>query len=461
MSVNLLKNLDFATKLNSTEAITEAGKDLLKTYRAYIYTNAPTCGIVNGFVLEASKCSFDTGLNNILESVKEYINENNISWKLASACESIESNDSKYNYINKIGVEQVHKLLEMNEADVVSYIKAGVLKNIQYIPEFRAVCKEVYRTQVNEMQAPNYTVNNPVSYVYLNENKDQYFTVLGRVFKISENKVSESTCDDVKFARINKLLEGFQYDGKDLFVEATGAHADKLKFAINEEGLTFTRTGLGQAINEKFDNHISFQEYCNTLSKIMNMNEKLSFMNLTSTISEVFEAFDNIVSLDNVKVLTTNNNTVCAIIEAKDNVDLYVYRNVKQGSGNYTYDYMVEALNEVVKLTGVDLKAMFEDRINEDCKKLDPQAQEIKEQLEANKEAQYAIRKKKIAMLAEQFKNDPIRLSLLSKVARDLAILEKECEGKECKCTGKEDCECPECKKKKEAAKKEEEKNED
>ena len=69
MSVNLLKNLDFATKLNSTEAITEAGKDLLKTYRAYIYTNAPTCGIVNGFVLEASKCSFDTGLNNILMKI--------------------------------------------------------------------------------------------------------------------------------------------------------------------------------------------------------------------------------------------------------------------------------------------------------------------------------------------------------------------------------------------------------
>ena len=57
-------------------------------------------------------------------------------------------------------------------------------------------------------------------------------------------------------------------------------------------------------------------------------------------------------------------------------------------------------------------------------KKLDPQAQEIKEQLEANKEAQYAIRKKKIAMLAEQYKNDPVKIALLSKVAKDLAILE-------------------------------------
>ena len=87
---------------------------------------------------------------------------------------------------------------------------------------------------------------------------------------------------------------------------------------------------------------------------------------------------------------------------------------------------MVEALNNVIKVAGVDLKNMYEERINEDMKKLDPEAQQIKEQLEANKEAQYAIRRKKIAMLAEQYKNDPVRLALLNKVAKDLAILEKK-----------------------------------
>ena len=112
-------------------------------------------------------------------------------------------------------------------------------------------------------------------------------------------------------------------------------------------------------------------------------------------------------------------------IEGKDNVNLTVYRNIKYGTGSYDYQYMVEALNEVIKLTGIDLKSMFEDRINEDMKKLDPQAQEIKEQLEANKEAQFQIRKKKIAMLAEQYKNDPVKIALLSKVAKDLSLLEK------------------------------------
>ena len=125
-------------------------------------------------------------------------------------------------------------------------------------------------------------------------------------------------------------------------------------------------------------------------------------------------------------LLSYKSNLPIAIIEAKDNVNLTVIRNVKQGAGSYTYDYMVEALNNVIKLTGIDLKQMFEERINDDMKKLDPQAQEIKEQLEANKEAQYDIRKKKIAMLAEKFKNDPVRIALLNKVAKDLAILEKK-----------------------------------
>ena len=406
MSVNLLKNLNFAEKINGAEAVTEAGKEILNNYRAYVYSNAPTCGIVNGFILEASRCTFDTGLNNIVESVKEYINENNISWKLASACEAIEANNSQYNYINKLGVEQVQKLLEMNENDVVSYIKAGVLKNIQYIPEFRQVCKEVYKQNITETQAPNYSVINPVSYVYINENKEQFMNVLGKTYKISENKVTESICDDKKYVRINQLLESFTRDGENIFIEMEGAHGDKIRFTLNENGLDLTKKGFGKEINEHFDNVVAFQEYCNTISKIMQMNEKLSFMNLSSVVSEVFESMDNVVNLDNV--------------------NLTVIRNVKQGAGSYTYDYMVEALNNVIKLTGIDLKQMFEERINDDMKKLDPQAQEIKEQLEANKEAQHDIRKKKIAMLAEKFKNDPLKILILNKVAKDLAILEKK-----------------------------------
>ena len=219
MSTKLLTNLNFAELITKNDAITEAGKEMLKGYRGYIYSNPVSCSLVNGFIAEASKFGFDAGLNNILESVNNFIKENNISWKLASACESINANNSTYNYINKIGVEQVSKLLQMNEAEIVSYIKAGSLKNIQYIPEFRAICKEVYKTQVTEAQAVNYSVVNPISYVHENtEDKSYFFKTCGTIFKVNESNVEiVASCEDETFNKVNSLLESFGRNGEEIF----------------------------------------------------------------------------------------------------------------------------------------------------------------------------------------------------------------------------------------------------
>ena len=421
MNVKLLKDLNFGEKINSKEAVTEAGKEILNNYRAFVYSNPVTCGIVNGFVVEASRLGFDTGLVSILESVNSFIKENNISWKLASACEAVMNNNSTHNYIHKLGAQQVEKLLEMNEQDVVAYIKAGSLKNIQYIPEFRSVCKEVYRQNITEHKASNYTVINPVSYV-MNEDSSFIFSVFGKPFKIIEGKVEEIVCDNVKFNRINKILESFSYDGTNIFIDYQTPRHETYRLTISESGLNFK----GNKIDENFEEPIKFMEYANMLSRMMPMNEKIRFMNFANNVNEVFENHNNIMSLDQVKFMNCDNDTQLAIIEGKDNVNLTVFHSIHHGAYSKNYDYVVEALNEVVKTTGVDLKFMFEERINEDVKKLDPQAQEIKEQLEANKDAQYNIRKKKIAMLAEQYKNDPVRISLLNKVAKDLSILENQ-----------------------------------
>jgi hypothetical protein len=382
--------------------------------------------------MEASKLGFDTGLKSILESVNKFITENNISWKLASACESISNNNSTYNYINKLGVQQVEKILEMDESNVISYIKAGALKNIQYIPEFRQVCKEVYKTNITEAYNTTYTVTNPISYI-LTEGNDITFQVNGTAYKISEGKVEQVNCDNAVFARMNKLLESFKKDAdNNLIYEFRGVHGDVTKITLSdtevnenefEKKIKFEKG----KINEEFTESIKFREYANMLSKTMPMNEKLAFMNITSNIADVFENMENIGVLNNVKLLSCANGTLCAIVEAKDNVNLTVFHSINAGSSCQNYEYMAEALNNVIKVSGIDLKEMYEERINEDCKKMEtPEAKEIREQLEANKEAQYDIRKKKIAMLAEQFKNDPVKIALLNKVAKDLAILENQ-----------------------------------
>ena len=158
----------------------------------------------------------------------------------------------------------------------------------------------------------------------------------------------------------------------------------------------------------------------------MLLSEKLHWMNFTNAVAEVFECNDNITALDNVNVLSTSTGNVCTIVEG-NNVVLAVNRSLNAGTSVKGYDFMVEALNDVIKVSGIDLKGIYETRINEDCKKADPEKYaEIKEQLEADKEAAFAARRKKIAMLAEQFKNDPVKITLLNKAAKELAMLEQE-----------------------------------
>lgn len=422
MNIKLLKNLDFAEKINKTEAVTEAGKEMLNTYRGYVYSNPVTFGVVNGFIQEAQKFSFDTGLVSILESVLNVLNENKISWKLASACEALNNNNSSYGYIAKIGVEQVEKLLEMDEAEVVSYIKAGSLKGIQYIPEFRAICKEVYKSTVNEMRTPEYKITNPFCFVHIVENA-KYINVLGKTYKIDENKVEEASCDNMKFNRINSLLKNFSIVDENLTTEYKGTHGDIAKFVLEEGKLTFTKGD----IKEEFNTPTEFRVYCNNASKIMPMYEKMNWMNATAIIAEVFENMDSIVVLDCAKVLETSTGTVCAIVEANDNVNLTVFRSINAGTSSKNYDYVVEALQNVTKVSGIDLRPMYESRIDEECKKQDPEKYNmIKEELAAQKDAKFQERKKKIAMLAEQFKNDPAKITLLNKAAKELALLESQ-----------------------------------
>lgn len=421
MSVKLLSNLDFAAKLNSVEAVTESGKEFLKCYRGYMYQNPSSCGIVNGFIKEAQNYGYDTGIMSILNSVLRFVNENNISWKLASACESVQNNNSSYNYIAKLGVSQVEKLLEMNEAEVVQYIKGGCLKNVQYIREFRNVCKEVFNSTVNEVRGNTYNLKNPISYVVIDENA-QYFNILGVTYKISEGNVEVSSLEDVTFNRINSIVnsfnvveEGLQYSYKPNYT------SDAYVFTVTESAIKFQKG----KINESFENVAAFRQYADAFSKQLYMGEKLNFMHTCNAIAEVSEAFNNIVEIDCAKVMECSDNTLLSIVEAENNVNVHVARSVHHGTSCENFNYMTEALARIEKVTGNDLKSVYEARVNEEAKEQDPEGYaKIQETLNIAKEEQISARRKKITMLAEQFKNDPVKIALLNNVAKELAILE-------------------------------------
>lgn len=421
MSIKLLSNLDFAAKLNSVEAVTESGKEFLKNYRGYMYQNASSCGIVNGFIQESQNYGYDTGIMTILESVLKFVNENNISWKLASACESVSNNNSSYNYIAKLGVKQVEKLLEMNEAEVVQYIKGGCLKNVQYIPEFRNVCKEVFNSTITETHATTYKVSTPLSYVVIDENA-QYFNVLGTTYKISEGNVEVSNLEDATFNRVNALLPNFTQLEESLAYEYKANYtAEPYKFEISESEIKFSKGN----INETFDSAANFRQYADAFSRQLYMTEKFNFINTCNSIAEVFEAMENVVLVDCAKVMECADSTVLAIVESDNSVNVNVARSINAGKSCNNFELMTEALAQVEKVTGNDIKSLYETRINEEMKNADPEGyQKIQEELAAAKDAQMSDRRKKISMLAEQFKNDPVKIALLNNVAKELSILE-------------------------------------
>lgn len=428
MSVKLVKDLDFATVISEAHAATSAGQDFLNVYKSYLFNNPANCSLVNSFVNEASNYSYDTGLTAIVDSVKNFINENNISWQLASACEQINANNSSYGYIAKIGVNTVEKLLEMKESDVVAYIKAGALKSVQYIPEFRNVCKQVYNQQVEEVAHVNYNVTSPIGYVLIDENNNTYLRINNRDFKISEGNVElVSNVTDSTYNEINSLLESFTRDGENIYYEYTTPRQENIRFTIENSSETPTLNfKKNDKVNETFDSAIKFVEYANIISKTMPVNEKLDFMAKSNAIAKVFEHINNVVVIDCAKYITTNNGFSGAIVEADNNVNLTIFHSVHSGSSTTNYNYIVEALKAVTRETGIDLSTMYSERINEDCKKTpSDESNEIREQLEANKAAQYKIRKQKIAALAESYKHDPVKIALLNNIAKDLNMLEK------------------------------------
>lgn len=417
MTIKLIKDLNFADKLNSCEAVTESGKECLKNYRGYCYNNAATCGLVNNFIKEAQKYSYDSGVTSILESVVEFVNSNKISWKLASVCEAINNNTSSYNVLNRAGVEKVEKLLEMDETNVISYIKAGALRGVQYIPEFRAVCKEVYGNKVNENKNTlAYSVSTPVSYIIIDENKNQIVNVNGKVFRISENKVEETTCEDADFNKINAHLANMKLVGESLIYTYRPAYlANENKFTVTESNIEFTNG----KVNESFTSADRFKEYCDTFTRTMiNPNESRQFMMIAGAIAEVFEAMDRIGTIDNAKLFNCANGATVAVIESAGDINVTLYNSYGNVNETNNYSVIKEALNSMKSNYGLNLENLYVKRIAEDATKSNTPIVDDFDNIN--------IRLNKINELTEQFKDDPEKLLILNELTKKLKEMKNE-----------------------------------
>lgn len=423
MNLNLIKGLQFAEKVNMTEAITESGKELLKNYRGYLYTNPASYGLVNGFIQEARKQTYDNGVATILEAVLKYVTENNISWKIATVCESIANSNDTYDYIKKVGAATAEKLLDMNEADVKQYIKAGALKSIQYIPEFRNICKEVYgASHVNETVNDQFSLTNPLSYAVVTEN-ETWFAVNGKTYCIKEGKASNVVSEDATFNQMNSFLPNFtRLDEDKLHYEyQDGWNQKPYSFTISENSIEFEHG----TIKESFNNVIDFKQYCDNFSVTMVGGSKQNFMNTSMNVAFVQENMGNVCEVDCAKVLESSNGTIATIVEGKDNVLVSVDRSSCCKNQVAEFALMTEACDTIKRIAGVNIRPNYDNRINEELKLQDPESySKIQEQLAAQKDAKIEARRAKIQQLAEAYKNDPVKIALLSNISKELNMLE-------------------------------------
>lgn len=413
MKNKTLAEMEFASIISEATAQTQTGAELINRYKSYVMSHDITHLLVNNFVREASNCQYDNGVVEALSIVADYINLNKTSWALASTCESLNANNSSYNYINKnFAVKQVEKLLEMNEDDVVKYIKAGALKNVMFCEEFRNIAKQVYKDNPLVEATAEYVRRTPVSLVE-NVGDGVCFQVKGQLFKIADDKtIQEAQLNEVSntFRIISQLLES-QYVTIDEHV--IEVKLDNATYEVSESG-NVKRIG-------KEGEKIMTVEQLRENNRLMLMTANPRFRNQLAGILEsvalLIENYDSVVNLDNVAIYETKNDTFM-VIESGTNIYSTLLRSNRHPKWTIN-ENVIEALSFIKTKTNVTLNESYNEAVTKCMEEMDEEHHaKIEAELKEEKMNSY---KERIEALTEKFKNDPVKMAVLSKLAQDIA----------------------------------------
>lgn len=412
MNNKILAELEFNVILNEAMAQTQTGAELINKYKSFLMANESTCGLVNNFVKEAQLCRYDNGVNTVLEQVADYINSNKTIWALASTCESINQNTSSYNYLNRNAAKQVEKLLEMEETEVVKYIKAGALKNVMFCEAFRNIAKQVYKDQPIVEATAEYVKVTPVSMVE-NVGDGYCFEVAGSLYKIDDDRnIQEAQWNEVSntFKTVSQLLESTisSIDEYTITVKAGNAtyeikEAEKVT-KVGKEGTT------EMTVEQLRDNN-------RLVLMATNPRHRNDLAGVLEAIALTCENYDHIVSMDNVAIYSTKNDRFM-VIESNENIYATLLQSNRNSKWTINED-AISALSFIKTKTNVTLSENYKDVVSKAMVTADEKEKEtIAEELKDQEVVSY---KERIEALTEKFKNDPVKLAVLSKLAQEIA----------------------------------------
>lgn len=443
MNNRILAELDFASILNESKAQTATGADLLRKYQSFLITNESSHNLVNAFVKEASSHTYDNGINEALELISDYINLNKTIWALSSACENINNNNSSYNYINKNAARQVENLLQMNEDEVVKYIKAGALKSVMFCEAFRNIAKQVYKDSPMVEEAADYTAIHPVSMVE-NVGDGFLFEVNGTLYKMDLDKnVQEADWKTASntFKTVSSILESdmcsvdentitVEY-GNSVYTISEAGKCEKCK-AGNAKSID----GCGdckpdakdtedpeakkkKGVKESFTTE-QLRENNRLVVMATSPRNKAQVAGVLEAIALLVENYNNISNLDIVSVYSTRNDKF-VVIESGSNL----YATLLQSNRHPKWtinENAVDALSFIKSKTNVSLGEKYSELVSEHIEKVSEEEKEkIEKELKENERNSY---RERISALTEKFKNDPTKLAVLSQLAAQLADAE-------------------------------------
>lgn len=414
-----LAELDFASMLTEAYADTQTGSTLLNKYRQYLLTNESSCNVVNNFLNEARNYMYDSGIVSLVNEISETIQENKVSWQLATACESINANRSSYNYLNRNAASTVEKLLEQNEENVVKYIKAGALKHVMFCEAFRNIVNGVF-TDCQTVITEEYTAVHPVSYVEENEGK-RYFEVLGNIYSMEGNEIHEAKASEVSgdFLVISRLLESnnanFDPNTEKLTVNTPLAVYE----VYAEDGAVVCK----RTSNKKdettlesitFKNEFELREHNRLVVGATSYTQRSNVAELLEGIARAFENFENFMLLDNTQIISSKNDKF-VVIENQENAYAYLLQS-NHNTGWKVNTTIVEAIDFIKKQTNLNIAKDYKENVDKQIELTESEkAEQIAEDI---KKGELLGRKQKIEALTEKFKDDPATLAVLSKIAQ-------------------------------------------
>ena len=412
MNNKILAELEFNMILNEAMAQTQTGAELINKYKSFLMANESTCGLVNNFIKEAQNCRYDNGVNSVLEQLSDYINCNKTIWALASACESIRSNNSSYNYLNLNATKQVEKLLEMQEEEVVKYIKAGALKNVMYCEAFRNIAKQVYKDQPIVEHTADYIKVTPISMIE-NVGDGFCFEVAGSLYKIDDDKnIQEAQWNEVSntFKTVSQLLESniCSIDENTITVKAGNA-----TYEIKEANqiTKFGKEGTIEMTSEQL------RENNRLVLMATNPRHRNNLAGVLEAIALTCENYDSIVNMDNVAIYSTKYDKF-VVIESNDN--LYATLLQSNRCPKWTIsENAIDAISFIKSKTNVTLSEAYKDIIMKAVESIsEEETMKMEQELNDQKVNSY---KERIEALTEKFKNDPVKLAVLAKLAQEVA----------------------------------------